>query len=149
MQTLCAVTDTGPVNEPMSIEEQALKIAHRLQTTLEIPRIVELFSEELRPLLPHDGIRYVNEGAGIEVSCGTDAVHECSYTLTLQQEQLGTATLTRNRPFTERETEQLEQLFVVLLYPLRNGLMYRQAVSAALTDPHPTPPLPPCPAWVR
>ncbi len=131
MQTALALAQDGT----MDIEQAALKIAHRLQTSLEVARIVELFSEELQPILAHEGISYRNEGAQVDLTFGRDAMHQCSYELNLQGEALGTATLWRKRPFTERETEQLEQLFVVLLYPLRHALMYQQAIAASLTDP--------------
>ena len=118
----------------MDIEQAALKIAHTLQTSLEVTRIIELFSEGLKSLIAHDGLAY--EGHGTDrILIGQEAAHECSYTLKLQEHELGTVILSRSRAFSERETEELEQLFVILLYPLRNAFLYQQAIDAALTDP--------------
>ena len=44
-------------------------------------------------------------------------------------------TLRRNQKFTETETEALEQLLCSLLYPLRNALLYQDALRMAQRDP--------------
>ena len=43
--------------------------------------------------------------------------------------------LTRRRKFTAHETHLLEHLLCCLVYPLRNAILYRHALTAALTDP--------------
>jgi diguanylate cyclase (GGDEF)-like protein len=47
---------------------------------------------------------------------------------------LGDLTLTRRQRFTDQQIELLEDILCLLVYPLRNCLMYRQAVQAALMD---------------
>jgi len=53
----------------------------------------------------------------------------------LLEEDLGEIAISRRRRFEEPELEQFEVLLSLLVYPVRNALLYRQALANALTDP--------------
>jgi diguanylate cyclase (GGDEF)-like protein len=113
----------------------ALQIANELQTTLDINKLIEIYSKEINGLVPHDSITFENKPYNIEVMIGTKARNHCSYQLVVAAQSLGQLRLTRKRKFTDAETELLEYLLCGLVYPLRNALTYNAALIAAARDP--------------
>jgi len=109
-------------------------LAALLQTSLSVDEILAQFSKETAIKVPHDGFSFVNEQYNIHFILGTHARHACTYQLTINEENLGHITLTRATEFTEAETETLERNLSTLHYPLRNALLYSQAVTAAHKD---------------
>jgi diguanylate cyclase (GGDEF)-like protein len=120
---------------PQLTASRALAMATSLQTSLDPMRLIELFSREADALITHQGIRYRNDTFDLDVKLGSQARHSCTYRLQLGDEALGKLTLRRNQKFTEAETEALEQLLCSLLYPLRNALLYQDALRMAQRDP--------------
>ena len=113
-----------------------VELALRLQTTLELPQLIELFSTRVAAAVDHDGITYAEaDGGEVQVQLGKRSRHSGSYRLMLGSRDLGELTFYRARAFTPRELERLEYLLGSLLYPLRNALMYRDALQTAHTDP--------------
>lgn len=115
--------------------ERVLKISSLLQTSLNIEEIISQFSEEIQPIIPHDHLNYVNEKLDINYQMGSKARYSCTYELTINEKKLGILSLTRGKKFTESETEELEYLICALHYPLRNAILYQEALNAALRDP--------------
>jgi len=113
---------------------QTLKLTNKLQTTLELESVIELFVESIKLVIPYDGATYQNSGADLYLSFGHMARHRVSYKLKLLEQDLGEIHLNRERPFSENELEHLETLLAVLLYPLRNALLYREAIQSAFID---------------
>jgi diguanylate cyclase (GGDEF)-like protein len=114
---------------------KAVDLVRSLQTTLDPTRLIELFSQEIGALVPHQGIGYRNDDLNLDVRLGTRARHSCSYNLNIGDEPLGRLTLRRNIKFGEAEIEVIEQLLCNLLYPLRNALLYQDALQLAQKDP--------------
>ena len=114
---------------------KAVDIVRSLQKTLDPTRLIELFSLEAGSLVPHDGIRYRNPDLDLEVRRGRQARHSFTYRLNLGDEPLGKLTLRREEKFSEAEIEVFEQLLCDLLYPLRNALLYQDALQLAQKDP--------------
>lgn len=114
---------------------KALQIAGMLQTTLDIDQLIAVFSAQIQSLVPHGGISFENKAIDLEVTCGKREKYSCSYQLVVAAQTLGQLTITRRRKFTEGETTLLEHLLCCLVYPLRNAIMYKVAVTAALKDP--------------
>ena len=113
----------------------ALQLATVLQTTLEVEKLIEVFSTEIRKLVPHDSIGYENRAQGIELAFGKAERHSCSYQLVVAAQSLGQLAVTRKRKFNGSETVLLEHLLCSLVYPLRNAILYKHALTAALKDP--------------
>jgi diguanylate cyclase (GGDEF)-like protein len=113
----------------------ALKIANELQTTLDINKLIEIYSHEINSLVAHDSVTFENKPNNIEITIGTKARNSCSYQLVVAAQSLGQLKLTRKRKFTTNETELLEYLLCGLVYPLRNALSYYAALVAAVKDP--------------
>jgi len=115
--------------------QKALKIASVLQTTLEIDKLIEVFSNEIQGLIPHNSISFSHKSQNIHVAKGTEKKHACSYQLVVAAQTIGQLTFTRTKKFSDNETALLESLICSLVYPLRNAVMYKHALTAAHTDP--------------
>jgi len=114
---------------------KALQIVSILQTTLDINNLINTFSTEINSLVPHNSIALENQSQHIEVKFGETARHSCSYQLVTTEQSLGQLTITRNKKFSSNETIMFEYLLCSLVYPLRNAMLYKNALTAALKDP--------------
>lgn len=116
-------------------KDRILQIAGRLQTSLNIEEIIAFFSNEISTLIAHDHVNFVYEKLDINFVLGSRARYSRTYELTINETRLGILSFTRNTKFTDEETEQLEGLICALHYPLRNALLYSEALHAAHKDP--------------
>lgn len=110
------------------------KLIAELQTTLEIKPMLNVFSENLSGSLHHSGFTYENEAFGVVLKGGQRSHHSCSYTLSIEDQQLGKISFMRRERFSESDLSSLETILSTLMYPLRNALMYQTAVKLARTD---------------
>ncbi len=106
-----------------------------LQTTLDLEEICQLFFEEVQFAIPLDSLTFEGLNDNQAVSCGRISVHKCNYGLIINREKLGEVSFTRRKRFSEQELGLLETLIALLIYPLRNGLMYQEALQTAMKDP--------------
>lgn len=114
---------------------KSLQLTGILQSALELNKILELFSDEISSVVAHDGLSYVNRDENYAISFGETALHSCSYQLVLLDKYIGELTFNRQKRFSDKEIKQLETLIAALIYPLRNALLYKQAVEKAHRDP--------------
>ncbi|MFT5397036.1 MAG: diguanylate cyclase (GGDEF)-like protein, partial [Gammaproteobacteria bacterium] len=117
------------------VTNMSIHVMGVLQSTLELEKLVELFNEELAAIVPHDHFSYVNENENIKYDIGKVALHSSNYRLVLFGKSLGQVTISRNTKFVEVEIQKIESLISALIYPLRNALLYKQAVEKAYIDP--------------
>lgn len=117
------------------VEHAALRLAQQLQRTLDIQALLQFFCQEIATLVPCDSTSYENKEQSLGYSYGTNGNHLCQYKLELEGQYLGDLICTRNKPFGDQELLIIEGLAGSLVYPLRNALMYQQAINMALQDP--------------
>lgn len=109
-------------------------LTRKLQTTLELERVLEIFFQELREFLDLDCLEYRIEGGEFQHRIGQPALHRCSYRMTHAGSFLGEIQFSRRKRFNEAQLTALETVLGNLLYPLRNALLYREAVFCAHSD---------------
>lgn len=112
-----------------------LQLSDLLSRHLNPVDIIDVFSQEIKPLISHNSYRYVSEQIQQPVRKGQLDHHSLHYRLTIQQMDLGELTLYRDQPFSTNEVCQFEDLLCSLVYPLRNALMYQTAITSAYRDP--------------
>ena len=112
-----------------------LRISTALQASLHVKDVVHAFSSEVRRIVRGLSVRYRNRARQIMIEDGDKQLHRCSYELNLLGDSLGEITFTRMQPFSEHDQNLLEILLCALIYPLRNALLYEQALTQALRDP--------------
>lgn len=116
-------------------QELFMELTQKLQISLEIDKIITMLLEQLRKLVPVDGISYQYVPLAIEFSSPVQGRHKISYQLDLEKEDLGLISFSRRSRFKDAELACIENLMSCLLYPLRNGLKYHSVLIAASTDP--------------
>ncbi len=113
------------------------RASRELQTSLELNTLLEIFSELLRHHIPHTGLSYYSHALPQTLELGTPGRRGLERVLLLAEEQtpLGIVRLGREIPFSNQEQHLFAQWCELLCYPLRNALLYRQALAIAATDP--------------
>lgn len=126
----------GPVRlgVPVTLSDLRRTLGQRLQTSLEIDRLLGFFYEEVPALMALDGLCYRHPESDLRLEYGRPGPHSASYRLSQDAADLGEITLYRAQVFCEQELAQLESLMGVLVFPLRNALLYRAALMASLKD---------------
>ena len=111
-----------------------LQLSNVLQTSLELSQVLQLFFDEVQHSLPLGSLSYSNEKLNNRIDLGQSARHSCHYKLISNQNSLGELTFTRHKRFSNKELELLETLIGSLICPIRNALLYRDAIQSALKD---------------
>ncbi len=121
---------------PSNIDsEKLLQLASALQTTLDAESLIGIFAEHLATLVKHRGLQYTNEQAGIDVTTGDPGGDRIDYPLILEERPLGHLGVFSAGALSASQKNTVESLIAGLLQPLRNALMYREAVNASARDP--------------
>ena len=118
-----------------ALQQQALRIAHAMQTSLDAYYLIKRFADEIKALLDHSSFSYNHEESEHHYEEGKIQPHSLHYDLSIGEETLGHIDITRETPFTQRELEAFENAVAHLVYPLRNSIKYHEAVIHSLTDP--------------
>jgi diguanylate cyclase (GGDEF)-like protein len=126
---------TLPLDPRLPGAGKALELISLLHTTLEMEEVLRLFSEEVGSVVPHDALHYCHPAHDIAVDLGKRGRNRFSYRLAMGGHDLGEISFTRRSRFAEEEVQALENLLCTLIFPLRNALLYRQALNSALRDP--------------
>lgn len=112
----------------------ALRVASALQTTLVIEELALLFSQQIKPAVLHDRITFENSALSINTSSGEEKSFKCSYKLLLDGQLLGQVAIYRKWEFSKEDQKIFEYTLCSLAHPLRNALMYHEALQAAHKD---------------
>lgn len=111
------------------------RMAHALQSSLDLNTILDIFFVEVASIVPCDGLAFCHEDLEIEHEVGHQSMHTASYRVVAQQDRLGTVQFSRGRRFSEQDLAVFESLLGLLVFPICNALRYRQALASALVDP--------------
>jgi diguanylate cyclase (GGDEF)-like protein len=133
-ENLLPLFEAGQAEPFNAHTSQLLQLTNRLQASLDVKDIINSFSEDVQAMVSHDYIQYQHGKQEIDITLGKKARHCLNYQLTVNQKPLGTLAISRRSKFSEEESQQLEDLLCILLYPLRNALLYHSAVAAARKD---------------
>ncbi len=128
-----SIGDLAP--KPDIRPEVLLRLSGKLQTTLELAQLLEIFFEEIQQAVLVDGISFSHNAHNLLLSYGRNSVHSASYRLQTQQDYMGDLAFHRSTRFREHELANLEGLLTTLVYPMRNALRYHEALAAAFRDP--------------
>lgn len=134
--TLASIrADLPPVAAPVSRDAPEWDLNRRLQTTLDIDQLIKILHDSMASMLSIEHTAYRNTTAELDIQIGQMARHNCNYSLTIGGETIGQLVFARGKRFTSSDLEQIENLLCLLVYPLRNALMYQEALQMAMKDP--------------
>ena len=117
------------------LKDLRFKLAHRLQSTLNLQTTIELFFENIQGLVTVSGLRYEQEPNDEHLFLGSEEKHSASYNVASSASKLGKVVFFRDTVFAEAELITLEMLIGILFYPLRNALLYKEALESSMRDP--------------
>ncbi len=135
LQRLGYAANRTPSLRPVSLAQLRQQLNLQLQTSLEVERIIDLFFQQVPRLVALDALSYQHAAHNVRIELGGRASHSAGYRLSHDGEYLGELIFRRTQRFSEEELGQLESLLASLLFPLRNALLYRNAIQSALRDP--------------
>lgn len=123
------------IPEPVFEAQAIVRLNLILQTSIELPEILRLFYQEARRAVQMDGISYQHSNPQFSFETGIASGHTSHYRLQTRCDFLGELSLHRTQQaFCDEELRRLDRLVETLIYPVRNGLRYLEAVRASLTD---------------
>ena len=112
-----------------------MELSGKLQTTLDLESLIELFAQVIKAQFDYDTLSYKTPEADTELTFGhREGRNRFNYDLKVMESDLGVIEMTRGRKMRQPEIDQLENLLAALLYPLRNALLYRAAIHSAFID---------------
>ncbi|MGK0441425.1 MAG: diguanylate cyclase (GGDEF)-like protein [Pseudohongiellaceae bacterium] len=115
-------------------QQRQLHISQVLQTSLELDDVLQLFFRELGKLIGIDSLGYRNEKLCLTLNIGKSGKNSCHYNLQMNDRNLGDLILTRDQRFSPSDLQFIESLIGSLVCPIRNALLYKEALQAALKD---------------
>ncbi len=116
-----------------------LHLSNNLQSSLAIEDILSRFSDEIKAYIPHDFLGFnpgeTTQQKTFDFCLGKKARYKLNHQLTISTDKvLGSLVISRKRKFTDIESREFEHLTSTLIYPLRNAILYRDALHAAHKD---------------
>lgn len=132
-KVITAYADLAP--QPDIRPDLLLRLQGKLQTTLELNQLLDIFLSQIQQSVLVDGLTYQHKKTLKTLQLGRKSRHNVHYHLQTQDEDMGVLSFQRSTRFQEQELANLEGLLTSLVYPLRNAVLYHQALSAAAKDP--------------
>ncbi|GAB6389896.1 GGDEF domain-containing protein [Stutzerimonas marianensis] len=126
---------TSPAGRPYELADLVRALTGRLQMSLEVDRLLGFFFEEVGRLMTVDGLVYRHAATEVELLLGQSSEARMGFRLSIQGDELGELLICSGEPVSELLATQLAAALDCLIFPLRNALLYRQAVRASLRDP--------------
>jgi len=118
--------------QQLNVAIQSLSL--ELQQTLVLDKLLHFFCEKVVDLVPCDSVRYTNDDLNLTWQHGDSQEHSCLYQLNLSDANLGEVICTRSHPFSDEDLQVIEWLVAILIYPVKNALLYKHALDASLKD---------------
>lgn len=117
------------------LKELKFQLSHTLQSSLELEEMLGSFYRMLKKVVTVSSVEYSIKEKQIQLCLGQSKTHSSTYQLKVHNHSIGQITFTRSKRFSEEDLKSLEEMIAVLVLPLRNALMYRDALQSSLRDP--------------
>ena len=114
--------------------DASIRLLSRLQTTLEPQQLLQFYFEEMRLPLALEGLSWRCDEPGLRVRLGRQGRARCVCSLSIDGTSFGELTVSRRTPLRDDEELLLQQTLGLLIHPLRNAVLYQQALAAARRD---------------
>lgn len=122
--------------EPLSSDSHRLaQLANRFARSLELRDLLASITEEIGGELALAGLMVESTLVDEQTMFGDAAPFSTSRRLVVEDRDVATITFMCTRSIHRESDELLDALMEALRYPLRNALLYQQALQCALRDP--------------
>ena len=119
-------------NKPIDRDITALVL--KLQTTLNINQVIEIFYSSLTTSLSICGIEYVYPLLYSHVQKGEKTSYSHSYIIEIENDTWGNITVYSEVELTKKEKSRLDEFMSAIIYPLRNAIQHENAISSSVND---------------
>lgn len=123
-----------PIPERPGVDEVCARLARDLPRSLELADVLQTYTDEVRHLVDFDALAFSREDEVTAFATAPQARFRAQYRIEIGGNNLGDITFSRARAFDEKELLALETTLAHIGYPLRNALLYREALYAARVD---------------
>lgn len=106
----------------------------QLQKSLELDVVLRTFNHEVNARIPWCTVAFDNEEMNLHSRFGKIMPYQLSYRLEVEGQFLGNISFSKSDKFRKRETDLVENLLCIAIYPIRNALKYYRAIKFASTD---------------
>ncbi|MGJ8693762.1 MAG: GGDEF domain-containing protein [Thalassotalea sp.] len=110
------------------------QLLEQLQCTLEIDQLLNIFAMEAAKFADFSGLYFQKAGLKVAMRGSRPAKKERKFEIKINGEFIGVLNYAINSPLSLANHEILKQLHAYLAYPLRNAIMYHQAMLLAMED---------------
>ena len=115
-------------------KRQALGFMTQLQTTLDLDKLLNIFSIEATRYVDFSGLYFKGQNLNKTLRGSRKAKKERRFELKMGDDFVGTLTYGINSPISLTNYRVLEQLHQCLLYPIKNAIAYHEAMQLAMQD---------------
>lgn len=127
----------SPNRRPLNFDSQRTEIKSLglvLQKSLELDVVLRTFNQEVNARIPWCTVAFDNSEMDLHSRFGKLMPFQLSYRLEVDGQFLGDISFSKVDKFNKRETNLIENLLCIAIYPIRNALKYYRAVKFASTD---------------
>lgn len=134
---LTATTTPVDRKEPISatMEDVSARLMQLLPRSLELNEVLQIFADEVSLLVDFQALSFTREDGVTGFATAPQARNRANYKLEIAGRYLGDIMFSRSRKFENGELVRIESALSCLVYPLRNALMYGEAIASARIDP--------------
>jgi len=115
-------------------KRQSLALINQLQTTLDLDKLLTIFSIEVAKYIDFSGLFFKSKTIRKTLRGSRKAKQERQFDLKIGSEFIGTLSYGINAPISLTNYKVLTQLHQCLLYPIKNALAYHHAMQLAMQD---------------
>ncbi|WP_052692069.1 GGDEF domain-containing protein [Teredinibacter purpureus] len=122
-----------------SLRDLQFRLANNLQSSLDLTTTLELFYSNIQEAVSLSGLQYTappdaHSETADTISLGLMRAHKANYNIKTADSTLGQIVFSRAKQFLETELAILEMMVGVLFFPLRNALLYQEALQNSQRD---------------
>jgi diguanylate cyclase (GGDEF)-like protein len=136
-QRLTTRGDYLPFNAEQYINHEpqfAHRLVEKLQTTLDIEELLNIYSEHAERITKLSGLQFHTALGAFELQGSDKQYTPFSFELDLNGEYLGKLVYFCQYQLSAAIKQKLQSIHQVLIYPLRNALMYQRVLQLATKD---------------
>lgn len=128
------ITDAANFFRPQE-QEDVHGLVVKLQKTLNLAKLVNIFAAEASKLISINGLQFHGNCDVVEICGSVNNTKPSSFELEVEGERLGQLIYFTDDTINGLLKEKLQRLHSVLVYPLRNALMFHRVKKLATKDP--------------
>jgi diguanylate cyclase (GGDEF)-like protein len=131
---IITVPDTNALLTTIDTSNGLTQLIERLQTSLMLPELLQIFADEVANIVPINGISLETDNECF--SSEQFKLEQCRFhsNLVKHQQSLGQISYASKRPLNQLQCQLLSKLQQTLFYPVKNALTFLQVQRQALYD---------------